>query len=243
MPAPESAVTAAAAAYRASLGDTFEESALAYATGEAYRVSGQPARALQAWLDGLAAPTARGWPVMMNALVAVALELGRVQQTADDLAHHADRIPELHLWIGVLAAGAGDVHTAEVAFANAEASTTGDVRFTATTERVRMLLSLDRAADAVDVLGHALALQPAQELALRTSRAGVLNRLGRPEAALEDLDAVLAMAPSFAPAWLNRGSALARLGHDTDARAALDRAVALDPTLAGPARALAGDRP
>ncbi len=238
MTAPVSVVRAASAAYRASLGPTFEASAIAYASGRALAVAGHPEQALHTWLDALDAPTARGWPVMMNALVEVALELGDVQATVDRLATRADHLPELHLWIGVLAARAGDPTTAERAFATAEARTTGDLRFTATTERLKVLLALGRVGDAIDAVTAAISAQPAHEVSLRSSRAGLLNRAGRPEAALEDLSRVLQLAPDFAPAWLNQGSALARLDRLAEAREALDRAVTLDPSLAGPAEAL-----
>jgi len=241
MPSPvlADAVDTAAAAYRTSLGPTFESSAIAYATGKAHQLAGHPEAAWSTWVAALEAPSARGWPVMMNALVAVTLELGRVQQTVDHLARHADRLPELHLWVGVLASRVGDFSTAEVAFGHAEQRTTGELRFTATTERLQVLLALERLSEALAAVGTAIHQQPQHEVALRTSRAGVLNRSGRPADALTDLDRVLSIAPGFAPAWLNRGSALARLGRTKEAQDALAKAVQLDPTLAGPAAALA----
>lgn len=232
-------VEAAGAAYRTSLGPSFESSAVAYARGQALRLAGHPERALHTWLDSFGSPHARGWPVMMNAVVETALQVSAVQATVDRLAQHADRLPELHLWVGVLASRANDPVTAELAYGRAAATTSGELSFTATTERLRVLLALDRLDDALAAVTEAMDRLPQHQGALRTSRAGVLNRAGRSAEALLDVDQVLATHPDFAPAWLNRGSALVRLGRPTEARESLARAVSLDPTLVGPAAALA----
>ncbi len=238
---PEPVIDRAAEAYGRSLGSHFEASAIAWATGQAFRLAGHPERAWQTWLDALRVDTARGWPVMMNALVEVAHELDRAQQTVDALAAQAHRLPELHLWIGVVAQRSHDLTTAERAFARAEQVTTGAVRFTATTERLRVLLALDRLEDALATASQAITSQPEHHIALRSSRAGILNRLGRPAEALVDLDCVLELHPGFAPAWLNRGSALLRLGQAREGTAALHRAVELDPTLEAPAHTLTAE--
>jgi len=66
-------------------------------------------------------------------------------------------------------------------------------------------------------------------LAALTNRALVLARTGRPEPALEDLDAALTLAPDDPRLHGNRGNLLLRLGRLQDALAAHDRAVTLAP--------------
>ncbi|MEV6596627.1 tetratricopeptide repeat protein [Actinoplanes sp. NPDC051346] len=56
-------------------------------------------------------------------------------------------------------------------------------------------------------------------------------RHGDPAGALADLDRSLAAEDAFAPAWVNRGIALADLGRADEARAAFDRGLALDAEL------------
>ena len=56
-----------------------------------------------------------------------------------------------------------------------------------------------------------------------------LSQLGRPEEALSELDAALAVDEKFAWAHAWKGEALAALGRPDSARAALDRALELDP--------------
>jgi len=66
-------------------------------------------------------------------------------------------------------------------------------------------------------------------VAALTNRALVLARTGRPEPALEDMDAALALAPDDPRLHGNRGNLLLRLERLEDALAAHDRAVTLAP--------------
>lgn len=84
-------------------------------------------------------------------------------------------------------------------------------------------LAVRMARDAAAAGGNAAVL------AALTNRALVLARTGRPEPALEDLDAALVLAPDDARLHGNRGNLLLRLGRLQDALAAHDRAVTLAP--------------
>jgi tetratricopeptide (TPR) repeat protein len=84
-------------------------------------------------------------------------------------------------------------------------------------------LAVRMARDAAAASGNAAVI------AALTNRALVLARTGRPEPALEDLDAALALAPDDPRLHGNRGNLLLRLGRLQDALAAQDRAVTLAP--------------
>ena len=226
---------AAMAAYRSSLGEDFEPCAVAYAEGRVLSLAGFPDLARETWLAALALPSARGWPYLMNALVGVSE--GREREVAEALGQHAARLPELALWQGHLMRRAGDAAAALPLLADAERRNDGELRFTATNERMSALLELGRLDEALDVCVAAVAAQAAYAVPLRVSQAGLLTRACRADEALEVLDAVLDAHPTAGVAWLNRGAALLRLGRRTEARDALDRAVACD---AGCAVAAAG---
>lgn len=237
------AARAAVAEYRASLGEDFEPSAVAYAAGRALRAAGCAEEALAVWLAALDEPTARGWPYLMNALVAVALELGRGEELASFLGARADRLPELHLWRGHVLARLGGDEAALEPLGRAVALLDGELRFTAVNEQMQALLALDRAAEALDLCREARAWLPVYALPLSVSEAGLLTRLDRAEEALKLLDSLLERWPALAVAWLNRGAALARLGRGEEARAALDRAEVLDPATAEAAARIADRLP
>lgn len=228
----------AVAAYGDAVPVGFEPSAVAYAAGSAWAAAGHPERALSVWLDALALPSARGWPLLMNGVLAVAEDLGCCGQTASALSEHVDRLPELHLWMGVLWRQDGQLEQALRSLQQAQRLTEGELRFTATTERLRLLVALGRLEEAVVVARDAVRGQPDHATELGVSLGGLLNRLHRPNEALGVLASVLERAPGFAPAWLNQGSALWKLGRREAAQTAFSRAVALDPTLAGPAAAI-----
>jgi len=226
----DSPVHAAVRTYAASVGEDFDRCALGYAAGQALALSGNSAGALETWLAALHHPGAQGWPVLMNAVYEAALTTGAAAHTRDILDRKACELAELHLWSGLLSRSLGEVDRALTAFALA-AEGTGELAFTAVTEQVRTLVDNDRLDRALAVCERAISRDTSGTLLLRTTRAGLLNRLGRPEDALVELDAVLAQAPRLAPAWLNRASALLRTGHK-DAEDALHQAISIDPTLA-----------
>lgn len=85
-------------------------------------------------------------------------------------------------------------------------------------------------------LSQALALNPSDPETLRL-HGMVLRRLGRIEAALERYAAMLVVAPDHAEGHLNRANALNDLRRWSEALASADRALALDPRLAGAANA------
>ncbi|MCB9760782.1 MAG: tetratricopeptide repeat protein [Alphaproteobacteria bacterium] len=232
------AARSAASAYRASLGPRFEPSAVAYAAGRALAMAGHPAAAVDAWLAALDEPTARGWPYLMNALVQAARALGREAEVAAALGARAERLPELHLWQGHLLRLSGDAAAALAPLTRAEALHQGDLRYTATTERVRALDALGRLDEARAVCEAAIAAQPDYALPLQVSLAGLTSKAGDPAAAVALLDAALARAPAFAEAHLNRGGALLRLGDRDAAQAAFAEALRLNPALAPAARQL-----
>lgn len=242
-PAPLSprarAARAAVEEYRASLGEDFEPSAIAYAAGRALRAAGCADEAYQTWLGALDLPSARGWPYLMNALVAVALELGRGEDLASSLGERADRLPELHLWRGHLLSRLGAHEEALGPLARGVALLEGELRFTAVHEQMQALLALDRAEEALILCREARAGLPERALPLTVSEAGLLTRLDRPEEALELLDPLLERWPGLAAAWLNRGAALARLGRGEAAREALAWATRLEPGLEAAAARIA----
>jgi tetratricopeptide (TPR) repeat protein len=87
-------------------------------------------------------------------------------------------------------------------------------------------------AGAGDLLNHALALAP-RDYSVVAAIGRVMIREDRAQEALPVLDAALAMAPEFAPAWHDRGIACELLGDRAGAEAAFRRAVRCDPTLSG----------
>ncbi|MCB9795079.1 MAG: tetratricopeptide repeat protein [Alphaproteobacteria bacterium] len=234
------AARTAAAEYRASLGADFEASALGYAAGQALMMAGQPEAALARWLEALDAPTARGWPVMMNAMVAAAQALDTLEDLAQAFSERAQRLPELLLWEGYTLRLAGRPEAALGPLARAEAVHEGEIRYTASTERLRALVDLGRLEEAVAVCVASAQAQPAFGLSFEVSRAGLLARLGQAEAALALLEAVLARSPGYADAHVNRGGLLVRMGRVEEGRAALEMATRLNPGLAGEARRLGG---
>lgn len=86
--------------------------------------------------------------------------------------------------------------------------------------------------------GQAVASNP-ENAELRTNYAAALLALGRPGAALEQLEAALEREPGLARAHLVRGSSLLRLGDRDGAIDAFRRAVALDAGLQDARRQLA----
>lgn len=232
---PAAAARAAAEAYRASLGPEFEASALGYAAGQALAMAGRTEEALATWLAALDAPTARGWPVMMNALVAAAQALGQEREAAQALSTRTERLPELLLWEGYLLRLSGDPEAALGPLERAEALLEGELRYTVTTERLRALADLGRLEEALAACEAAIRAQPEVALSLEVSRAGLLARAGQLERALSLLEAVLVRSPGYAEAHLNRGSVLMKLGRRDEGGEALDMAVKLSSGLAAAA--------
>ena len=64
----------------------------------------------------------------------------------------------------------------------------------------------------------------------RWARAETLRKAGRPKEALSDYEIALKLAPDDAAAWVGRGDAFAKLGQHSDAKAAFDRAVSIEPS-------------
>ncbi len=225
------AALAAAQAYSRALGDTFEASAVRYATGRCLELTGQPEDALQVHLRALSLPTAQAWPYLMNAIVRLAGLCGRRRPTAAALSGLTARLPELLLWQGHLLRLEGALDDALAPLTAADARCGGTIRFTATTERVRCLCALDRHEEALAVCMQGAADQPDAAAHLYCSAAGVLCHLGRPDEALSLMNTVLHAIPELPEAWLNRGAALLHLHRWAEADDALDRCVALSPDL------------
>lgn len=226
--------------YRASLGSDFEPCAVAYAAGCAVAMAGQHEEAIEVWLAALDEPSARGWPYLMNALVASATRAGRRREVAGRLEARAEALPELHLWRGHLLRLAGDLEAALPCLERAWGATEGELRFTAAAERLQVLVELGRLEEAVDRCREALDALPSHEASLRVSLGGLLTRAGRPEEALVELDALLARRPGLGVAHLNRGAALLRLGRADEAQAALRAAINLDTSTFSAAQRLLG---
>ncbi|HHL21386.1 MAG TPA: tetratricopeptide repeat protein [Aliiroseovarius sp.] len=91
-----------------------------------------------------------------------------------------------------------------------------------------LLVSEDRDAEAVEMLGRALALDPDQPRAL-LRRAVALTTLGRNQDALADLTRLTALTPDDDFALYRLGVTLDNLRRYTEALEVLDRALALDP--------------
>jgi tetratricopeptide (TPR) repeat protein len=85
------------------------------------------------------------------------------------------------------------------------------------------------AARALDLIGRAVALQPANP-GYRYNRALILKETGRLEDAAADFREVARLQPADADAWSDLGEALLALGRPNEALAAWDRALALRPT-------------
>ncbi|MEO5877140.1 MAG: tetratricopeptide repeat protein [Streptosporangiaceae bacterium] len=72
------------------------------------------------------------------------------------------------------------------------------------------------------------AAQPVHRLVLRANRAQLLAMTGDREAALRDLDAVIAADPQYPDYYVDRGNLLARLGRDAEATADYESAMRVD---------------
>ncbi len=243
MPGPSNAAAHAAIdIYAHALGPEFDPCAIDYAAGRLLLLSGHVDAALDRWLEALSRPGARGWPVLMNAIYETALRVNRAVEVRDVLDRHAASLAELHLWSGLLSRHLAQADRALASLEAAQNTTTGDLQFTAATERIRTLVAHERTAEALQVCDEVLGDGLDNPVLLRTTRASLLNRLDRAGEALTELEAILQHHPTLAPAWLNRGSALLRLGHP-DAHASLREAVRLDPSLASAAATLAKTLP
>jgi tetratricopeptide (TPR) repeat protein len=64
-----------------------------------------------------------------------------------------------------------------------------------------------------------------------TTKAGILNSLGRYQEALAAADEAIAQNQSLPYAWVNKATALINLGQPDAALAASDQAIAIDPTI------------
>jgi tetratricopeptide (TPR) repeat protein len=85
--------------------------------------------------------------------------------------------------------------------------------------------------EAIGLFAQARALMPGQpEIVINLSIAYM--KLGDPKTALKELDVLAEAAPKDKRAHFGRGAALAELGRIDEARAAFDRALALDPDYA-----------
>lgn len=95
----------------------------------------------------------------------------------------------------------------------------------------RILVQLDRPADALVSCERALALDP-QTVDPLIVRGNALRALGRNEDSLASLDKALKLKPDHAVGWAARGTTLHELRRYDEALAAFDRALALRPNLA-----------
>jgi tetratricopeptide (TPR) repeat protein len=93
-----------------------------------------------------------------------------------------------------------------------------------------VLMSADRAQEALEAFDHALLLAPGNA-ALLERRGDALLKLERHDEALAAYDAVPAFQPRTAVSFHNRGNALKALGRHADAVACFDQALALQPDL------------
>lgn len=232
------AAVEAADRYRGSLGEDFEPCAVDYAAGRALDMAGRPDRAVEVWLGALEHASARGWPALMNALTDAARRLGAELEVAARLEARAEALPELHLWRGHLLRLAGEAEAALPCLDRAWERTQGELRFTALTETLQVLVDLGRLDQAISRCREALPALPDHALALRVSLAGLLTRAGQAEDALAELDGLLAEAPRLGVAHLNRGAALLRLGRRAEAERALQAAVSLDASTSSAAARL-----
>ena len=198
----------AGSVYAASVGLDFEASAVAYAQGRALEVAGAHEAALDRWLQALDEPTARGWPALMNGVVRAARRLGREREVAEGLLEREARIPELGLWAGHLYRLAGAPLEALGPLERAGVLPQLEVRYTALTEELQVLVDLGRLERAIARCREGIEALPTRALLLRVSLGGLLTRAGQPAAALEVLDAVLLEAPNLGVAQHNRGLAL-----------------------------------
>lgn len=238
---PDSDATVAAARqsiqdYRAGIGDDFEPCALAYAHGQALRLAGDPAGALDTWLAALDAPTAAPWPWLMNALVALARTTGAAPRVAAALAARTARHPELALWRGHLLRTTQDPLAVSVLM-QARDTLRGPLHHSATTELLQALDAEGRHAEALALCDESAHPE------LAASAVALLCRLGRPAEALARADALVQAAPGLAAGWLNRGAAQLHLGRRAAADTSLARCLQLQPSLAGAVAALRARHP
>lgn len=97
--------------------------------------------------------------------------------------------------------------------------------------RAQASLALNEEAGALNDLNEALAIDPANPLAL-TLRAATLENMANHAAALTDLNALLAIEPNNADAHILRGSVLIALGRAQDAETDFQTALRLRPNAA-----------
>ena len=76
---------------------------------------------------------------------------------------------------------------------------------------------------------RAVALSP-RDFAVRFNRGLTFSELGRMSAAIAELDTAIELRPTFAPAWTERGAAMALVDRLSQARADWRRANELDST-------------
>lgn len=85
-----------------------------------------------------------------------------------------------------------------------------------------------RTEDAIDLLGKALALHPANAL-LHNALGGILVEAGRTDDAMAALRRACKLQPGLASAWCNLGMALQSQGEIAEARSSFARALECDP--------------
>ncbi|MFC4056808.1 tetratricopeptide repeat protein [Planomonospora corallina] len=102
--------------------------------------------------------------------------------------------------------------------------------------RGRPETALELVQQAIDLADEGLGPDehPIHRLVLRANRAQLAVMLGRPEAALEDLDAVIAADPGYPDYYIDRGNLLHRLGRPDDAVADYETAMRVGPPFPEP---------
>lgn len=210
--------------------DDVDEVEAIYRVGTAFQQQGDCARALASFATVLARVPDHD----LAAAHAAQCEqrAGRAQAAVDlyerILSAHPDHV-EAMVSLGNLAWSHGD--SAHAAYYYELAVTTEPTFAPAHAYRGQFLLAHAAASPAVAALTRALALDPSWEaLRLDLARAYVAAR--QPERALRELDTALEVMPVTDVFELVRGDALQRLGRDTEARAAWERGLRLNPASA-----------
>lgn len=173
-------------------------------------------------------PQTRAHPVIARA--AQALAAGRRQEAEQVVRARLRDDPDdpgAHHLLGVIAARDGSPRDAEALFRRALALAPGFVE--AQLSLAQLLVTIERTAEALDILAAVLARAPTHRVAL-SMQGGLLARERRADAAEQVFRSLTRQHPDDGQGWLNYGHLLKAAGRTAEAIAAYQQAIARPET-------------